>query len=67
MEKIRTYFEQRSPLSDDAWTAIKNCFRREVFSKKSIVLEEGKVCRFVAFIESGRFQSSIPDPKPHTF
>ncbi len=53
MEKFREFIEKYTilPLSD--WEQIALCFEKKIFKKGDIILENGKICRHLYFLESG--------------
>jgi CRP-like cAMP-binding protein len=53
MQAIRDYFEAITPLSDDEWNAFSFKLSRQEFSKKSLILKEGKTEGYLSFIEEG--------------
>lgn len=56
MNAIRTYFERFVVLSDEEWEAMAAAFERKKYAKGDLVLGEGDVCDFIAFIERGLFR-----------
>ncbi len=56
MHRIRIFFEQLLPLTDEEWASMEKLFQREVCEKKSRLLEQGEVGDFVAFAESGLYR-----------
>lgn len=53
MEKFREFIETYTPLSDNDWAIIAQCFEQRIIEKDTILLEEGKICRHLYFVESG--------------
>lgn len=53
MHSFRKYIERYVPLTDTDWNTILNCFEQKVIAKDAILLEEGKVCRHLYFLENG--------------
>jgi CRP-like cAMP-binding protein len=56
MENIRTYFNNFIQLSDEEWNAFAACTQKEVIQKRDLILGEGKICDFIAFVEEGMFR-----------
>jgi CRP-like cAMP-binding protein len=50
---LRKFIESYVTLSDNDWALISQCFERREVEKESIVLEQGKICRHLYFLESG--------------
>lgn len=61
MSAFREFIEKYVTLTDDDWEAVRQAFERRVFSKDEIILEEGKLCRYFYFLETGllRFYYNI--------
>jgi CRP-like cAMP-binding protein len=53
MNNFRTFIESYVPLSSEDWTAISKCFEQKIFEKNQMILQEGKICRHLYFLESG--------------
>ena len=53
MLAFRKFIENYTPLSDADWAAISACFQVKIVEKDAILLEEGKICRHLYFLESG--------------
>jgi CRP-like cAMP-binding protein len=53
MKAFREFIENYTTLSDQDWAAISCCFNQRSLQKDEILLEEGKICRHLYFIESG--------------
>jgi CRP-like cAMP-binding protein len=53
VEQLLNHIKNYSPLSDEAQHALHNCFEQVVFSKNEYLLEEGKICRHLYFLEQG--------------
>jgi CRP-like cAMP-binding protein len=58
---LRKFIERYSKLKDSEWHSIEQLFVVREFNKNEIILEEGKVCRFFYFLDSGliRFYNTI--------
>lgn len=52
-EKYFQYFHQRVPLTKEDEELIKNYLTVKKLRKKQYLLQEGDVCKFVAFVENG--------------
>ena len=53
MRTLRQFIENYTTLSDKDWKQISVCFEKRVVEKDEILLQEGKICRHLYFIESG--------------
>ena len=53
MDTLRKFIEKYTSLPTDEWKEISNCFEKRVIEKDEIILQEGKVCRNLYFVESG--------------
>ena len=53
MLAFRKFIENYTPLSDADWAAISACFQVKIVEKDAILLEEGKICWHLYFLESG--------------
>lgn len=56
MKNLRTYFDNFVKLSDEEWKAFELCLTEETVLKKQLILSEGEVCDFTAFIVKGMFR-----------
>lgn len=58
---LRKFIENYSRLNDSEWHSIEQLFENKEFNKNEKILEEGKVCRYFYFLESGliRFYNNI--------
>jgi CRP-like cAMP-binding protein len=56
MLQIRKYFESILPLTDEEWMAYSSYLTQKKVTKQGYLLESGKVCDFIAFIEDGSFR-----------
>ena len=52
MNELRQFIKNYTSLPTDEWKHISVCFEKRVIKKGEIVLEEGKVCRHLYFLES---------------
>lgn len=55
MQKLKSYF-QAIGFTGDSLEAIVNAFEVQTVKKNDLFVEEGKVSRYIAFVESGMFQ-----------
>jgi len=55
MEKVKTYFETLGFTGADL-EKILNAFDLQSFKKNDLVVEEGKISRYIGFVETGMFQ-----------
>jgi CRP-like cAMP-binding protein len=53
LDAFRQFIENYTTLSDKDWKQISVCFEKRVVEKDEILLQEGKICRHLYFIESG--------------
>ncbi|WP_338220203.1 Crp/Fnr family transcriptional regulator [Algoriphagus sp. oki45] len=53
MNELRQFIEKYTSLPTDEWKQISICFEKRVMEKDEIILQEGKVCRHLYFLESG--------------
>lgn len=53
MNVFRQFIENYTTLSDKDWEQISVCFEKRVVEKDEILLQEGKTCRHLYFIENG--------------
>lgn len=53
MEALRSFISHYTPVSEADWQQIARCFEAKVFEKEEIILQEGKICRHLYFIERG--------------
>lgn len=51
---FRKYIEKYTlSISDSDWDQISNCFHQRTLKKNEILLQEGKICKHLYFVESG--------------
>lgn len=50
---FRKFIEQYTRVPDNEWLKINEAFERKLFAKNEIVLEEGSVCRYFYFLQTG--------------
>jgi CRP-like cAMP-binding protein len=56
MEKLRIYFNKFIQLDDLEWGDFEICLSKTSIGNKEILLSEGEVCNFIAFIDEGMFR-----------
>ncbi len=59
--RLREFIEKYSELNDEEWNFIEQLFEIKEFDRNELILEEGKICRYFYFLESGliRFYGNI--------
>jgi CRP-like cAMP-binding protein len=50
---FRQFIEHYTAVSDQDWVTISACFKQRIIEKDEILLEEGKICRHLYFVENG--------------
>lgn len=60
MQKIREYFEQITPLSEQEWQLFASKLIRREFPKKTLLLKLGQKENYLSFIETGVVRFFIP-------
>lgn len=53
MQQLLDHISNYSPLGAEAQNALHNCFEKITLSKNACLLNEGKVCRHLYFVEKG--------------
>lgn len=53
MQQLLNHISNYSPLGAEAQNALNNCFEKITLSKNAYLLNEGKVCRHLYFLEKG--------------
>ena len=53
MESFRTFIERYTLVSNEDWQEISACFTRGTLQKEEILLQDGKICRHLYFLERG--------------
>ncbi|TRX48054.1 Crp/Fnr family transcriptional regulator [Fulvivirga sp. M361] len=53
MHPFRKYISNYTPLSNDEWDRIEKCLVRKEYKKGQVILQSGKVCKKLYFLESG--------------
>jgi CRP-like cAMP-binding protein len=59
LEALRKFIENYTTLPLDEWKQIFVCFEKRTVEKDEILLQEGKICRLLYFVESGLFHFFI--------
>ena len=53
MHPLRQFILQYTPVPEPAWQAISKCLVRRELKRESLLLEEGKTCKHLYFLEKG--------------
>ncbi|HEY0652546.1 MAG TPA: Crp/Fnr family transcriptional regulator [Chryseosolibacter sp.] len=53
---FKKFIDLTGPISDDAWVLLAKILERKQVKKGELTLQEGQVCRFIDFIETGSFR-----------
>jgi CRP-like cAMP-binding protein len=53
LNSFKLFMEKYTAVSDVEWEEISVCFQQEFLQKDELLLKEGKICRYLYFIESG--------------
>lgn len=53
MHPFQKFIQNYVTLSAEDWSKIESCLTRQVFEKETLILEEGKICRHLYFLERG--------------
>lgn len=53
MQNIKPFLQRYTALPESDWQAIAACFSQRILPKGALLLEEGKICKHLYFIESG--------------
>ncbi|MEO1259929.1 MAG: Crp/Fnr family transcriptional regulator [Bacteroidota bacterium] len=59
MESIKLFIQKYVSLSEKDWLKIGPCFSKKTLSTESTLLQEGKICRHLYFLESGLLRYSF--------
>lgn len=59
MESIRLFINQYVNLPSKDWERISSCFTESLYSAETTLLEEGKICCYLYFLESGLLRYSF--------
>jgi len=60
MITIKDFFARMSPLKDEYWQIFSSKLERREFSKKQIILQQGKTENYLSFIEEGIVRHYFP-------
>ena len=53
METLKKFIQNYTSLPTDEWKQIVECFEKRIIEKDEIVLQEGKICKNLYFVETG--------------
>ena len=53
LDTFKHFIENYTTLPDNDWKQISVCFEKRIVKKDEILLREGKICRYLYFLESG--------------
>jgi CRP-like cAMP-binding protein len=53
LDSLKRFIEKYTSIPLNEWSEISACFEKRIFEKEEIVLEEGKICKHLYFVESG--------------
>lgn len=53
MHPFKKYILEYNPLGKEEWQRIENCLTRKEYKKGEVILESGKICRKLYFLEEG--------------
>ena len=53
MDALRKFIENYTSLPKEEWKQIIECFVQRIVEKDEVVLQEGKICKHLYFVESG--------------
>ena len=53
METLKNFIENYTSLPIEEWKQISECFEKIIIEKDEIVLQEGKICKYLYFVETG--------------
>ena len=53
LKLLKHFIESYISIPNEEWNAISSCFEKRIIEKDEIILEEGKICKYLYFIESG--------------
>ncbi|MEX1062946.1 MAG: Crp/Fnr family transcriptional regulator [Balneolaceae bacterium] len=62
-ERLKESLQEHVSLNDEEWELCKNSFRPKRMLKRQFLLQEGDVCRELAFVEKGALYSYAVDSK----
>jgi CRP-like cAMP-binding protein len=50
---LKNFIEQYTRVPDNEWLIINDAFERKLFAKNEIILQEGSICRYFYFLQTG--------------
>ena len=53
LKSLKQFIESYISITNEEWNTISSCFEKRIIEKDEIILEEGKICKYLYFIESG--------------
>ena len=53
MDSLQKFIENYTSLPSNEWKQIAECFEQRSIEKDRLILQEGKICRYLYFLESG--------------
>jgi CRP-like cAMP-binding protein len=53
LHPFKQFIENYTTISDEDWKQIAACFEKRIVEKDALLLQEGKICRHLYFIEEG--------------
>ncbi len=53
MHHLLNYISTIAPLSNDAQNALQQCLKKIILAKNDLLLQEGKICKHLYFLQSG--------------
>jgi CRP-like cAMP-binding protein len=59
LDTLRKFIEKYTTIPLEEWNEISLCFQKRIVDKDEIILEEGKICKHLYFVESGLFRFFI--------
>ena len=59
METLRHFISEYISLPEPEWKLIAMCFEKQTVDKEEMILHEGKICKYLYFLESGLFRFYI--------
>jgi signal-transduction protein with cAMP-binding, CBS, and nucleotidyltransferase domain len=59
MQHLLTQIKNFSPLSNETENALQDCFEKITLAKNDFLLQEGKICRHLYFLEKGALRVFI--------
>ncbi len=59
MDALKKFIENYTSLPTEEWKKIFECFEKKIIDKDETILQEGKVCRHLYFVEKGLFHFYI--------